>query len=101
MANIKLREADQLIRFILTDIWQAAGGEISYEHQDGQDLYFVTLEGDERNREDGKQTLTISKITMGSGQGTENLGSYKWRGTKDAMTDAARQWVFDTIKAAQ
>lgn len=101
MGNIKFREADQIVRYILTDIWQAAGGEIYYEHRDGNDLYMVQLEGDERNREDGNQMLTISKITMGSGQHTENvLGSWKWVGTKDRYTDQARQFVFDTIKGA-
>lgn len=101
MGNIKLREADQIVRHILTDVWHEERfpkevNEIYYEHQDGDDLYTVTLEGGGGDRRGG--TLTITKITMGSGKGTLNLGSRKWLGTKDAMTDAARQWIFDTIK---
>lgn len=80
---MKLREADQITTFIMTDDWHSINGEYDYAENG---VNFVI-----------EYVHDFKKVVV-HGPGTPH--TYNWKGTKDSMTQAFREWLHKTINEA-
>lgn len=80
---MKLREADAITQFIMTDDWHKLDGE--YDHAENGQNFVIEYSHK-------MKTVTVY-------YGNDESAIYHWQGTKDSMTQAFRGWLHNFINS--